>query len=253
MPALGLDIDMFKNSHRPIGARDGGGVVSHDRRTFRIPVVAEALQVSNQTVWRMIRNKELKAKRTEFAYEISQKSLRKWIFRTLGMYGAERVCKQAERNEEISLEISQHLAGVAWSYLRRKAQFDSSTAMEPQEALERLHPLLLRLSRRYGGKKHWLREDLYQEMALAILQCEGRNLLKFYANRADSRALNYLRQELQRGMVYNARLRVDQCVKTVEVADCSKMITLFKLAQLPLELLELFGVHLMEETRGKVA
>jgi len=216
-------------------------------------VVAEALQVSNQTVWRMIRNKELEAKRTSFAYEIPIESLRKWIFRTLGMYGAERVCKQAEKNEEISLEISQHLAGVAGLYIAENPTLKSENTSDPRSALGELTPLLKRLAVRYGGKDKWLREDLFQEMALAVLSCKGVHTLRYYGDLAEWRAKNLLRQELQRGMVYDARLRLEECVKTVEAADCSKVIMLFKLAQLPLSLLELFGVYLSNDADLKVA
>lgn len=230
-----------------------GCVVSRDQGTYRIPVVAEALQVSNQTVWRMIKNKELEAKRTSFAYEIPIESLRKWIFRTLGMYGAERVCKQAEKNEEISLEISQHLARRVRLYRAENPTLQSDNRHDPHEAVLELHPLLRRLSRLYGGKDSWLRDDLYQEMVLAILSCAEPQRMGYFMDLAEWRAIDVVRKELQRGLVYEPRLRLDECMTTVEAADCSKVIMLFKLAQLPLSLLELFGVYLSDDADRKVA
>lgn len=211
--------------------------------------MAEALQISNQTVWRMIRNGELEAKGDTYAYEIPVESLRKWIFRALGMYGAERVCKQAERNQEISLKNTQHLAGHRRLYLSQNLKKVPSNALEPRVALEQLESLLRSLAVRYGGKQAWLRDDLYQEMALAILSCEGANTPAYYAELAEWRAIDFVRRELDRGIVYADRLRLDECTRSVRAADCSKVAALFKLARLPLSLLELFGVHLIEEQR----
>lgn len=221
-----------------------------------ISEVAKALGVCNWTVSRMIQNGELEVSKRRWRYEIPVESLRKWIFRTLGMYGATRICRQAERNEEISLKKSTHSAGLAFSYIQQdmraaressELQTQSEYDLEPAEAVARLKPVMRRLAVRFGGKDRWLRDDLYQEMALAILECEGRNSVKYYAERIEWRALNYLRDEYQRGIVYEPRLRLEECVKTVPAADCAKVVALFRLARLPLSMLELFGVWLEED------
>jgi len=218
-----------------------------------ISEVAKALEVCNWTVSRMIRNGELEVSKRGWRYQIPVESLRKWIFRTLGMYGGARICRQAERKEEISLEKSTHSSGLAFSYIQRdirerrdssEFQTQSEYELEPAEAIVRLKPLMRRLAVRFGGKDKWLREDLFQEMALTILECEGRNSVKYYAERIEWRALNYLRQEYQRGVVYEPRLRLEECVRTVSAADCSKVVELFRLARLPISMLELFGVWL---------
>jgi len=228
-----------------------------------ISEVAKALEVCNWTVSRMIRNGELEVSKRGWRYQIPVESLRKWIFRTLGMYGGARICMQAERKEEISLEKSTHSSGLAWSYLQKRESRESteskndvvrneaaSCELEPNEAVIRMRPLMRKLALRLGGKDTWLRDDLFQVMALAILECEGRNGVKYYADRMESRALNYLRDEYQRGIVYEPRLRLEECVKTVPAADCSKVVALFRLARLPLSMLELFGVWLEDGGDG---
>lgn len=252
MPALGLDIDMQKLAPAHRCPRWGCVVSQHDG-VLSISEVATALEVSNWTVSRMIRDRELKVKRQGWKYKIPVESLRKWIFRTLGMHGAERVCMQAEKNEEISLEKSTHLAGVAGLYMAGNDPVKPENRIEPREALERLTPLLRKLAKRFSGKDRWLRDDLFQEMALAILACDEPHALSYYGDLAECRAINHLRQEMQRGIVYAPRLRLEECMKTIHATDCSKVIELFKLAQLPLSLLQLFGVYLFDEDEQKVA
>lgn len=155
-----------------------------------------------------------------------------------------------------------HFSGVARFYIPKDTRDSRETSesqsqnnpakneLEPAEAVVRLKPLMRKLAVRFGGKDEWLREDLYQEMALAILECEGRNSVIYYADLIEWRAVDYLRKEYQRGIVYDARLRLEECVKTVAAADCSKVVALFNLARLPLSMLELFGVWLEDEREG---
>lgn len=237
------------------------------REVVTVSDVAKALEVCNRTVRRMIEKGELEECRLGWRYEIPVESLRKWIFRTLGMHGAARICRQAERNQEISLEKMGHSSGLAWFYIQKQTRASreslesqsqnnrelNETApneLEPGEAVVRLKPLMRKLAVRFGGKDAWLRDDLFQEMALAVLECEGRNCVKYYADRMESRALNFLRDEYQRGVVYAARLRLEECVKTVPTADCAKVVALFTLARLPLSMLELFGVWMEADGDG---
>jgi len=224
-----------------------------------VPQIAKALEVCNRTVQFMVQRGELEVRNRGWRFEIPVESLQKWIFITLGMHGASRLCRQAERNEEISLEKSRNVSGLAFSYIQKDThesrkspenKTQSEDTLEPTEALARLKPLRRKLAVRFGGKDTWLRDDLYQEMALAILECEGRNSVKYYADCMEWRALNYVRDEYQRGIVYDARLRLEECVKTVAAADCAKVIALFKLARLPLSMLELFGVWLEDGGDG---
>lgn len=223
-----------------------------------ITQVAKALEVCNWTVSRMIQNGELEVSKRGWRYEIPVESLQKWIFRTLGMYGAARICRQAERNEEIYLKKSPHIAGLARSYIPKDAREPRETpetelresGLEPTEAVAQLKPLMRKLAMRFGGNDEWLREDLYQEMALAILECEGRNSVSYYADLMEWRAVDYLRKECQHGVVYDARFRLEECVKTVAKANCSKVVALFELARLPLSMLELFGVRLEDGDAG---
>jgi len=176
------------------------------REVVTVSDVAKALEVCNRKVRRMIEKGELEECRLGWRYEIPVESLRKWIFRTLGMHGAARICRQAERNQEISLEKMGHSSSLAWFYIQKQTRAlreslesqsqnnreHNETApneLEPGEAVVRLKPLMRKLAVRFGGRDAWLRDDLFQEMALAILECEGRNCVKYYADRMESRAL----------------------------------------------------------------
>src|SRR6187402_1676200 len=85
-----------------------------------ISEVAKALEIDRSTASRMIQRGELEVSKRGRKYEIPVEPLQKWIFRTLGMHGAPRVCRQAERNEEISLKKSMHSSGLAWFYIQKQ-------------------------------------------------------------------------------------------------------------------------------------
>jgi DNA-directed RNA polymerase specialized sigma24 family protein len=66
--------------------------------------------------------------------------------------------------------------------------------MEPREAVQVLHKRLRRIAKCLSGDDRDLRDDLCQEMALAILECEGKaHTRSFYGRVAINRAKDYLK------------------------------------------------------------
>ena len=62
----------------------------------------------------------------------------------------------------------------------------------PGDAAVKLQRLFKRIARKLRKDDYHLREDLVQEMSLAVLQCQGANFLTFFLDRAVCRAINFL-------------------------------------------------------------
>jgi hypothetical protein len=63
---------------------------------------------------------------------------------------------------------------------------------EPAEAAVKMQRLFKRAAKDLRREDYHLREDLVQEMSLAVLECEGSHPLTFYMCRAVCRAINFL-------------------------------------------------------------
>jgi excisionase family DNA binding protein len=214
--------------------------------------VAHALNVSHQTILRFVQSGQWKSTRDGKEWRIPQSSLRNHILQLLGKSGPRAICGVEKENVSKMEKKSQHPQGLGRLYMQKTIDEPDSQKFTPHEAIERLHPLMRKLAWRFGGRNKMLREDLYQEMALAISLCAGTNFLSFYADRAECRAFDLVRKErrkgtLRPGMVRFHNLDHEMHPQTAPKPDCSKVIELFKLAGMSLSLLEEFGIHLIDE------
>ena len=69
--------------------------------------------------------------------------------------------------------------------------------LEPAEAAVKMQRLFKRAARELSSDYH-LREDLVQEMSLAVLECGERHPLLIFMNRAVCRAINFLERNVDR-------------------------------------------------------
>jgi len=214
---------------------------------LKIAVVAKALRVSNQTLWRMIDSGEIKGVMEGNAWRIPQSSLRQHILTLLGKSGPRWICHSMEEKVTESEKKSQQMSGVTRFFMQTTVENNAIGRVTSEQAIAILDALLKKLAWRFGGRNKALRDDLFQEMSVAIALCPGRNFLSFYATRAESRARDALRKERRRGMTSFESLEHDEHPATLEKPDCSAVIELFKLAGMGLSLLEEFGIHLVDE------
>jgi len=221
--------------------------VSSQEKMFKIAVIAKALQVSNQTVFRMVQSGELSGVKENNAWRIPQSSLRQHILTRLGMSGPRGICDRVEENVSKMERKSQHLSELARYYMQKDMAESPTGDFTSHEAIVLLEPFMRKHARRLSGRNPWLRDDIYQSMALAMCLCAGKNVLMFYAFRATARAQDVLRKERRRGRVFHNNQECDVVVERFQKPDCSVVIELFKLAGMSLSLLEEFGIQLVDE------
>jgi excisionase family DNA binding protein len=227
---------------------EGSHMDVNDIFAYSVREVANAMDVNKETVLRRLRKGELTGVRQGKAWKIYPADLRKWIHDKLGMYRAQRTCSDVE-NDGTKMEYNSLQADdLSWyelmpgSDVELKSMRGSKRMLAPRDAAVKLMGKFRWQARRLVPKNLHLQDDLVQEMCLATLCCFGLNTVSFYCWRAESRAKNYLKYELRRGMQSIEELKREPARKIKELTEeqearIKKMRLLFAMAELPMSLL----------------
>ena len=171
-------------------------------KQFSVGEIARTMDVSERSILRRIQHGELAAQQTRSGWKVSQPALKQWIFYALGIGVPQRLYTVLVQNGiKLDKKVRQERRASGFKHGGTRTEVATwGVLLTPEAAVIEMQRSFRYLAWRLARKDPGLRDDLAQEMSLAVLRC-GRPATRFYFfQRARSRALNYRQYERRRGM-----------------------------------------------------
>jgi len=218
----------------------GNGVI------LTVEDVATGLQLSRESVLRKLRDGALMGEKDGGVWYIFQKSLKSYVLKLIATRYLVKDCNGVDNNATKSEDCGRHDAHFN-RYFSQEGE--PQAGMLPHDAAVGLQGIFIQSACRIEPFCYHLRSDLAQEMSLAALKCQGRNMKCFYVMRGESRARDYQKAERLRGMKSIEDFEEKNEPAIPNKADCTPIVRLFKLAGIPQTVLHEYGIHLIDEER----